>query len=308
MFSSQVPDGYRFAFEEYLFNKHEHRITQAISGWSDVYLLDETKKIVRASFHYHVDSEKASSPFLATFGGIDFDGDLKLRLLSEFIAFINLDLRSKGVEFTRIILAPQNYNNEKFILLFQALVDNGYVLEKSEMAASISIDQLPFKDIVHKSEKKKLKRAHKEGYAFKIEKPDSYPSVYQLIASCRKERGLELSIKQEQLASVILTMPSYFLYFSLFDNATMIASAICIKVAPSILYVFYGGHLKAYDKTSPVVMLYEGIYDHCQNEGIRILDFGTSHNEEGTDNNLLDFKKYIGCTFGLKTTFQINYQ
>jgi hypothetical protein len=308
MFSSQVPDGYRFAFEEYLFNKHEHRITQASSGWSDVYLLDEKKQIVRASFHYHVDNKKASSPFQATFGGIDFDGTLRLGLLSEFVAFINLDLKSKGVEFTRITLAPQNYDNEKFILLFQALADNGYVLEKSEMAASISIGQLPFKDVIHKSRGYKLKQAHIAGYEFKVENLSSFPTIYQMLTNFRKERGQNLSMSEEQLAKVIEAIPSHFHFFSLVDEDAMIASTICISTASNILYVFYAGHLKAYDNTSPTVMLYEGIYKYAQSEGFRLIDFGTSHGENGTDNNLLEFKRFIGCSFGLKTTFQINYQ
>ncbi|HNP18252.1 MAG TPA: GNAT family N-acetyltransferase [Fulvivirga sp.] len=304
MFSSIVPEGYVFSFEEYLFNRHKHRITQVASGWQSYYWLDKKKRLVVASFHCHLHEGVAVSPFSATFGGIDFDEKLALRDLSAFVESINTDLKKREAKRITITIAPQIYNNAKFILVYQALMDNGYEVKNSRISSTLLVDQNAFDSKIHKSERKKLRQTHKNQYQFKVENDNSYSSIYQLIKTCRKERELKLSMSEALLGRVVQALPSEFHFFSLRDDLKIIAAAICVNTSSDVLYVFYGGHLKAYNKLSPVVMLYEGIYQYAQSEKLRLIDYGTSHGEMQTDHDLLDFKQYIGCTSGLAITFE----
>ncbi len=306
MLSANLPEGYVFSFEEYLFNRQEHRTTQIASGWQDFYWLDKKKRLVVASFHCHLHDGIAVSPFSATFGGIDFDEKLPLRSLSLFVENINKELQVKGAKQITITMAPQNYNNAKFILLFQTLVDNGYGLRNSKVASTLPVDQNVFVDKIHRSERYKLKQAHKREYIFNIESYESYNAIYQFLAFCRNEREIVLSMSEKELDKVIRALPSMFQLFSLSEGSKIIAAAICVNISSDILYIFYSGHLKAYNKQSPVVMLHEGIYRYAQSKKVRLIDFGTSHGDVKTDHDLLDFKQFIGCILGLKVSLERN--
>ncbi len=303
MISQQVPEGYKFEFEEYLFNSKEHRKSQSPNNWKSFYLLDKKRKIITASWHLYVSDNRLLSPYRGTFGGFSFSQRLSLRKLCSFIYDVKHLLGAKLNDKWKIILPAQIYDEKKFIKSYQALADNGFNAANTEISASIRIGDRPFESIIHSSEKKKLRRAEKQGCQFFCEEEASYEAIYELIATCRKERGLELSLSSEQLSAIVKQIPQSFRYYSVKESNDLIAAAICVNVAPDIQYVFYGGHLKQYDKLSPAVMLYAGIYSQLQAERFRLLDFGTSPINGGTDFDLLDFKEYLGADLSLKITF-----
>ena len=110
MLSFEVPEGYKFDFEEYLFNTEKHRLTQAKEGWKSFYWLDEKRKLVKASFHVHIDRNMAKSPYRATFGGIDFSPRLSQRHLTEFVKGFESILAEHGVQIFEISSSPQRYD------------------------------------------------------------------------------------------------------------------------------------------------------------------------------------------------------
>ncbi len=187
--------------------------------------------------------------------------------------------------------------------MYQAYSDSDYYPTKSEIVAGIPIDSHSFESIIHTSERKKLKRCIHHGLIFKQGLIEDYIEIYDLISTCREERGHHLSLSKSDLKNIIEQQTEAFSYYSVSNDGKMVAAAICIHISQEIYYVFYGGHLKAYDKLSPAVLLYKGIYDICQQRNIRRLDFGTSPDGEGTNHDLLDFKRYLGSDLSLKITF-----
>ncbi len=304
MISQYVPEGYTFDFEEYLFSSEKHRKTQSDNNWHSFYLLNEKRYKIVASWHLHVLDGIVESPYRGTFGGFSFSSKLSVRKLSSFIYDVVHLLADKSIEQWKVILPPQIYHEQKFIKSYQVLSDNKFVPTTSEVGASIIIDDQPFGDIIHKSEFKKLKRSKKEGLIFCVEKASAYEEIYRLITQCRKERGNELSLSEEQLSVIIDQIPEVFNYYTVRSKDELIAGAICIDISEDIQYVFYGGHLKKFDKISPAVMLYEGIYNSLREKNFKLLDFGTSSLNGITDYNLLDFKQYLGASLSLRITFQ----
>lgn len=304
MLSTTLPADFEFAFDEYLYNTERHRQSQVSSGWSSFYWLDSKKKRVTASWHIHIENGESASPYRATFGGPQFDSSLALRDISAFIATVVDFLITKGVESLRTVLPPQGYNDRNFIKLYQALSDFDFSPIKSEVVSILPVKKNAFESTIHTSERKKLKRSVKQGLEFKKVSEKEYEKIYDLIQSCRQERGHSLSLSKDDLKRIIDLQADRFKYYQVSDMNSLVAAAICIHVSDTILYVFYGGHLKAYDNISPAVMLYQGIYKDCQQESIRMLDFGTSPDEVGTNYDLLDFKRYLGSELSLKITFQ----
>jgi hypothetical protein len=156
MLSSEFPEGYKFDFQEYLFNTERHRLTQAKEGWKSFYWLDEKKKLVKASFHVHIDGNMAKSPFRATFGGIDFSSKLSFRQLSEYLRLVDNELERLSLEHIEIKMAPQNYGNTKFTFLFQALSDINYSVLYSQIVSSWKVDNSHFSDLINSTKRQSL--------------------------------------------------------------------------------------------------------------------------------------------------------
>ena len=303
MLSTTRPPGYELVIDEYLFNTEKHRLTQSPDGWHSFYWVDEKRKVVTAFWHLHVDEECAFSPFRATFSGPQFTSKVSLRQLVSFITCVHDQLTNLGVKKFLVTLPPQGYDNYSFVLAYQAFVDAGFVPIKSEAVAIIPVGDMAFENLIHSSEKKKINKCKKRGYTFKKVFFSEFERLYSFIEECRAERGHQLSLPMKELEAIIKKQPNSFSYFCVQDNTKYVAAAICIHINDEILYVFYGGHLKEYDKVSPAVYLYKGIYEVCQLQNIRMIDFGTSPKNGATNYDLLDFKTYLGSELSLKVTF-----
>jgi hypothetical protein len=94
-----------------------------------------------------------------------------------------------------------------------------------------------------------------------------------------------------------------FVFFEVMKGYERTAASIAIRVANDILYNFYSAHHSRYDAWSPVVMLIEGMYGWCQQQGIRLLDLGTSAVDNQPNFSLLDFKLRLGAQPTAKLTF-----
>lgn len=301
MLSFEIPEGYRLDFQEYLFNTEQHRLTQAKKGWKSFYWLDKKKRLVKASFHVHVEKGIARSPYRATFGGIDFSGRLSQRHLTEFINQFSLILKKEGAFQIQIINAPQSYWEPGFSMLFQAMIENAYVVEESSVDSCIKIHQSHFSGKLDKANRKRLKRI--EGLKFKQESRSELLKVYELIDKSRRAKQYQLSLSYGQVEKLASEVSESFLIFGVYSDDILVAGAICIRVSSKVLYLFYADHLKEYEADEPSIFLYSSLYDFCLQNNFELLDLGTSVENGQTKFSLLEFKQSIGGEPSLKLTF-----
>lgn len=71
-----------------------------------------------------------------------------------------------------------------------------------------------------------------------------------------------------------------------------------------ILYNFYADHSEAYDHLSPVVLLVKALYEYCQQQGMSLLDYGTSAVDGQLNFGLLNFKLRLRGKPSPKLTFE----
>jgi CelD/BcsL family acetyltransferase involved in cellulose biosynthesis len=107
----------------------------------------------------------------------------------------------------------------------------------------------------------------------------------------------------DDLKKVMKFFPESFYLHVLSLSNKWVAASISIRVEHNILYTFYYDHDAEYDRLSPVVMLMDGIYSFCQQEGIKLLDLGTSNINGKLSESLLDFKLSLGAEPSRKLTF-----
>ncbi|MTI40559.1 hypothetical protein [Fulvivirga lutimaris] len=303
MLSFEVPEGYKFDFEEYLFNTERHRLTQAKEGWKSFYWLDEKKKLVKASFHVHIEGDVARSPYRATFGGIDV-GPLSYSSINDFVGIIIEELQKVEIHSIEIILPPASLDQINQTLLFQSLLDNGFSLVKSVMHISIPVGAKPYTAILNRTKRKLLAKSSE--YQFNIQDRAELKDVYDCILTSRIEKGYELSLTLSELGNIVKEIADDFLIFSVSDNFKLIAGAIALKISDSALYIFYAGHLNDYDRHGSLIKLYEGIYNYCLSNDISTIDLGSSEEENKTKPGLIEFKRQIGGFPSLRSTFKWN--
>lgn len=303
MLSFEVPEGYRFDFEEYLFNTERHRLTQAKDGWKSYYWLDGKRKLVKASFHVHIEGGIARSPRRATFGGIG-SGPLPYSAINDFIRIIIEELQKIEIHSIEIILPPANLDQNNQALLFQSLMDNGFSLVKSVIHVIIPVGVKPYAAILNRTKRKLLAKSSE--YQFNVQDTADLKDVYNCILTSRMEMGYELSLTLTELGNIVNEIPDDFLLFSISHSSKLIAGAIALKISDSKLYIFYAGHLSDYDKHGPLIKLYEGIYNYCVRSNISSIDLGSSEEENRTKPSLIEFKRQIGGFPSLRPTFKRN--
>ena len=297
----EIPDGYHLDFEEYLFNTGEHRKTQSETGWRSFYLIDDEKKLVKASCHLNEKNRILKSPYSATFGGIDFSDNLTKEDLKNYLGEIDAYLKKEEFEQIAITLAPSIYNEARYSKLHQALSDNGYELKESIPVSAIYVDEKSFDSKVNTTKKKVLRRTK----SLEVQKMtlDDYPLIYKCIHQSKEEKQYNLSMTELELKKVIDSCSERIKQYAVFVGGEMAAAMICMQIASNILYVFYSGHLPKFDKQSPLVQLYQFVYNDCKSNGIRMIDLGSSQEDGKPKQSLLDFKASLGAHKGLKVNF-----
>ncbi len=308
MVGDSPPKGFHKTFQENIFNTSAHRKLQTADDWLSFYVLHPSRKMVTAQFHCHLKQAKAMSPYKSPFGSIEFSEKLKYEDLYAFIRFVEKELIKRGAGRLIIKGFPQSYHPTNFAKLSNAFFNLGYQVENSELGAAITIDNTSFSSKVDIGEKGRLKKCLEKGLAFTMDSNDSLGDIYEHIEHCSKERNFRLSMTKEELLETHRVLPEMFQVFSVRDQGELIAGSITVKVNETTLYNFYLGHLKAYNAYSPVMILFEGIYNYCRDMNIELLDLGTSALKDGPNYGLVRFKQRIGGALSLKLTFQKQLQ
>ena len=92
---------------------------------------------------------------------------------------------------------------------------------------------------------------------------------------------------------------------AVFDGPTLAALTVAVRVRPDILYNFLPADNPIYRPFSPAVLLTHGLYAHCQQAGIALLDLGVSVDDHRQPKpGLLRFKRNLGAEESVKTVWE----
>ena len=198
---------------------------------------------------------------------------------------------------------PEVYAPEKHNMLLEVLLQSGYGIGQEEVSAVIPVTEKSFKSILHRSEKKKLRKSHESDLVFQQLPLQNLSEVYAFLKTCREEKGYTLSMTLGELDAVTKAFPDYFFLNVVKEYDQIIAANISIQVNSTVLYNFYHDHTSSHDVLSPVVFLNEGLYQFCQRHQLYLLDLGTSNANGVVNESLLNFKLRLGAQPSRKLTF-----
>jgi hypothetical protein len=174
---------------------------------------------------------------------------------------------------------------------------------RHEVSSIIPVDGNSFEKRIKVSELQKLRKAA-QLFSFEIVSSDRAKEIYSFIQKCRREKDQKLSMIFSDLKNVIAEFPENFFFYRVYDDSGTAAAAIVIKTSREILYTFYYAHARRFDKVSPVVFLISKLYEGAQEEGIEMIDLGTSMVNGKINRSLLHFKTSIGAQTNRKLIFE----
>lgn len=256
--------------------------------------------------HFNVNGTEARSPYRSPYGSFIFTDHIVEQTLLEFVHFVEQKLKTAGANTITLKNPPELYAPHQEALLNKVLLESGYIIAHEEVSSVIPVTEKPFESIIHRSEKKKLRKSRESNLVFQQLPLESLSEVYTFLNACRQEKGYSLSMTLDELDTVIKVFPDYFFLNVVKERDQIIAANISIQVNSTVLYNFYHDHTSSHDALSPVVFLNEGLYQFCQRQQLHLLDLGTSNANGVVNESLLNFKLRLGAQPSRKLTFVKN--
>ncbi len=300
-----IPFGYAYNFDNYLFNKIKHINTQGVDKRADYFIINNVKKRIEGKIHFLLHKQIAYSPYKSLFGSFEFSPRIHPNLLLEFWKFIENDLLSRKIEEIKITNFADCYAPKKAELIKTTLEKAGFSIALKAVNHHISIDENSYINRLHRMEKRKLKKCHKNGFTFHEEPISNATDIYNYIQTCRIEQGLSASVSLDKLLDYLQHFPQNYLFFSVRNKGELVAVTIAIKVHRQILYNFLPASLRKFKPYSPSVLLNAGLYNYCQDHRYELLDLGISTEPDGKNqDSLILFKERLGCEMSYKYFYE----
>lgn len=167
----------------------------------------------------------------------------------------------------------------------------------------LPLDQ-PFRQGLHRSERWKCNKLHREGYTFQAISPAHIEMVFPILEESRRRKGYPMTMSQLELAEVFDAFPQYYHLHGVYVENVCVAVSVSIQVSQEIDYIFYTGDVLAHRRRSPVVMLHEGLFMLARQQGKTILDLGTASVQGEVNQGLAQFKEHLGGQVSAKITWE----
>lgn len=306
-FSAQAGPGFQdFGFDAFLFVEAAHLKTQSEDKLLTFQLRDlKSNKIVAHLPVFINQNRQIQSPGRAPFGGPQFAQELPATVIAEFVSRVrDYLLQTENASEIKLKSCPLAFAPATNALLTNALLRIGFQVELSEISHHIPVAEVPLENRLHASARRRLHKCQRNGFTFQQEEAELLPEIFWFIEQCRAEKKYPLSLNLPETTSLFNQFPDSFLIFTVRTSTQELAAAtIAVRINAEILYNFYPASPQKFNTFSPTILLTEGLYQVCQQQGFQILDLGTSMLGQKPNFPLIAFKKHLGGEAGLKLTF-----
>ena len=190
-------------------------------------------------------------------------------------------------------------------VLFRA----GWILDQVDINYHFPVvDAEAFQAQLGATKRQETRRLKGTGASFCVVPHEQAERAYAVIARNRAARGYPMTMTWEALSALAKAFPAHVHFFGVVRGEDFLASAICLQLTPVYLYVFYWGEDPNFRKEMPVLVLVNGIMDHCHKAGFAILDIGVSTERSTPNEGLIAFKTGLGFQSSPKLTFRYDFK
>ncbi len=259
-----------------------------------------------AEFHCNVDVAGCWISLLkAPFGGLTFHENCTNSELIFMLHSIKDWLARSSCKALIIKTPPSCYDLEIHEKTHWNYVNTGFSPYRTLTNHYIPVTQTKFSTIISSTAARRLRKSLNAGIAATLNTNIPFDQIYSFIYKCHTQKGYPLPVLHEELAKLTQTFPNHFLIFTASHKSVIVAVIIAVRVAPHVLYLFLSDYDHAYATFSPIILLTQCLYEHCQLEGCKILDLGTSLDHLGNPKESLSrFKRNLGAEECVKVTYR----
>ena len=257
---------------------------------------------------YESDNRTFTSPKRGTFGGVGLNRPLDRCTVERFLVAILNHVTHMGGRVLELKCPPMSHDLALASVVSNVLLRHGGTLSGCDLNYDIRVDSRSFEERIEYSSLKRIRKCVRDGFVASELDSSRFDEAYQVISENRARRSFPMSMTAEQLQVMLDRFPGRLHYFAAHPDPQrlrIIAAAICLRLTPSILYVFYWGDAAGMQQYSPITLLASRIYDFCQHHGFTTLDAGTSTVGGEPNDGLIRFKRSLGFSESLKPTFTV---
>lgn len=240
------------------------------------------------------------SPARGTFAGYVFEPSVSQQDLGAFHDAVLQSLVDRGARHIEVLPAPMAHDPVAFTNQVYLLRSRGYAISQCDLNHSLGVTDQSLAERMTYGNQKRLRKCEREGLRAEQLSLQDLGAVYEVIEANRLTKGHAMSMSLPQLQTMAAKFPDAIVLFGSRDGPRLAAAALCLRLGNGILYVFYWGDQPGYAALSPVVGIADAVYRHCQQEGLRLLDVGTSTVDRDPHHGLIQFKRGLGFTESLK--------
>ncbi|MDH5379222.1 MAG: GNAT family N-acetyltransferase [Cyclobacteriaceae bacterium] len=286
---------YKYRFQPLLFNTSRHRKLQSPEAWYSFYLIDEQKHEIWAEFHVCHSANALNSPLRAPYGGFSANSMLGQERFDHFSKEVAESIEIPTLSSIEIKVPPHLFDNQVVTWQENILCELGYKINNKDPHWFLPITGSSYTSKLKSTEyKRKLNRLRENNFLFKVETLDEYLDAYRFISDCMRGKGYKISMSEKDFVQYLEKIPDDIRVFSVFFENKRVAASICFKVNETTLYDFMHAHLREMDTHSPVLKLFDGIYEYGRNHMFHYLDMGTASLEGKPNYPLIHFKELAG--------------
>ena len=304
-YNPQSADIPAFCQPGFLFNETDHLYQQLDGQFHLLSALNQRTGLADARCAFFIHSNGAFSPGAAPFGSVEFAETLPDSVLDEFLRSLIDAVRTTGATTFRLVTYPHCYAPEQAARLSMKLNEHGFQLIAENQTFFLPVSDQHFESNLVPAERRRLRKCREAGFHFAHQKNPAISDVVNFVQKVRQQQGYLLPVSADYLAHLLRTFPDRFSVFTVCDDQTLAAMMITVRIRKDILYTFLPASNADYGTFSPMVMLHDGLFRYCQQQGIRLLDLGVSLDSSNLPkSSLIRFKRNLGAQESPKQVFE----
>jgi hypothetical protein len=288
----------------FFFNEPEHLSQQRDSVYSLIVAINRQTGQSEARCAFFSESNKVISPAAAPFGSIEFIDTLPDSILGQMISLLIAEAKSTGATVLQLVHYPSCYAPIQTNRLSRKLIDHEFQISRIDQSQYLPITNEPFENQIAPSERRRLRKCREANFQFSCWSSPQPDTLLTFIQNVHQHKGYLPTISYLYLHSLLRTFPDHFSIFTVRNGTDIIALTITVRVRNDILYTFLPVSDPNYNPFSPMVMLTDGLFTYCRQQGVRLLDLGVSlDNNRQPKPSLIRFKQNLGAQESVKLVF-----
>ncbi|WP_286755817.1 GNAT family N-acetyltransferase [Roseivirga sp. UBA838] len=245
---------------------------------------------------------EAISLMNAPFSGIDIAPSCTHSEVLAWLQQVEKHLKSAGYKTVTLHQPPAVYGNQS--LVERVLTASGYQLISSRNFHVISVNERPLTSQMSGMQLRRFRKLLREEPVFERYDSSALSTVFRQIEQWRNTVDQPVSLGKEQVLEQAKACKEHYHAFGLSLKNRLAAATVAVRVREDALYHFLPASDRELHSVSPMVGLVNGLYDWCRQQGITMLDLGSSYVRGIEKASLVRFKESLGAKASVALSWQ----